>query len=202
MYSQIATQPNLSYAMSMLSRFNSNPGLKHWVTLMHVLQYIKGTLEFAIVLGGKGNHSINPFGYVDSDYNGDSDTCWSCAGHVFLQAGGPTAWGSQYQPTVTLSTTEAKYMALTCSAWQIIWMHAAMSEVGFPQPKPACLIGDNAGSISLTKNTKKNLCIKHINIRHHYIHECVEDSDITIEYVPTANNLADLFTKPLGCIAH
>lgn len=202
MYAQIGTRPNLSYSVSTLSRFNSDPGPKHWHALMHVLQYIKGTLQFKVVFGGEGYRSITPYRYIDSDFAGDTDTCRSCARHVFIQSGGPTAWGSQYQPTVALSTTEAEYMLLTQSARQIQWMYSAMSEVGFLQPKPGQLIGDNSGSISLMKNTKQNSCIKHIDIQYHYIWECIEDGDITVEYVLMTDNLVDLLTKPLGRAAH
>lgn len=94
MYAQIAMQPDLSYAVSTLSRFASNPGRPHWTALTHVLQYIKGTLDFRITYGGKGYTNLAPIGYVDADYAGDVDTRRSCSGHVFIQAGGPSAWGS------------------------------------------------------------------------------------------------------------
>jgi hypothetical protein len=117
-------------------------------------------------------------------------------------AGGPVAWGAKYQPTVALSTTEAEYMALTRAAQQVLWMYSAMSEVGFPQLKPAQLYGDNAGAIALTKNTKHNARVKHIDIRHHYIRERVDDGDIVVHHIPTADNLADIFTKTLGKVMH
>lgn len=202
MYGQIATRPDLSFAVSSLSKVSANPGMVHWKALMHVLGYIKGTLHYRILYGGKGFTSITPYGYVDSDFAACPDTRRSCSGHVFIQAGGPTAWGAQYQPTVALSTTEAEYMSLTRSARQILWMYSGMSEIGFEQPKPAMLYGDNAGSIALTKNTKGNSRVKHIDIRHHYIRERVEEGDIAVEYVPTEDNIADLFTKSLGRVAH
>jgi hypothetical protein len=202
MYAQIATRPNLSYAVTMLSKFSSNPGKPHWIALLHVLQYIKGSLGLKITYGGHGNTSLTPYGFVDADYGGDKDTRRSCSGQVFFMAGGPVAWGAKYQPTVALSTTEAEYMALTRASQQILWMYFAMSEVGFPQPKPACLYGDNAGAIALTKNTKHNAHIKHIDIRHHYIRERVDDGDIVVHQIPTSDNIADIFTKPLGRVAH
>jgi hypothetical protein len=202
MYAQIATRPDLSYAVSTLSKFSSDPGKPHWMALMHVLQYIKGTLDYKITYGGSGNTSLTPYGYVDADYGGDRDTRRSCSGHVFFMAGGPVAWGAKYQPTVALSTTEAEYMALTRAAQQILWMYSAMSEVGFPQPKPVRLYGDNAGAIALTKNTKHNARVKHIDIRHHYIRERVDDGDIIVEHIPSADNLADIFTKTLGKVMH
>ena len=202
MYAEICTRPDISYTIATLSKFMLNPGPLHWVALMHVLQCLKGTLHYRIMYGGKGFTSLAPVGYVDADYAGDTDTRRSCAGHVFIQAGGLTAWGTQYQPTVTLSTTEAEYMSLTRSAKQVQWMYSAMDEVGFPQPKPAILKGDNRSANALAKNTKHNSRVKHIDIRHHYVRERVEEGDIVIEHVPSVDNPADLFTKPLTRAIH
>jgi hypothetical protein len=110
MYTQIATRPDLSYAASTLSKFGSNPGKPHWLALMHILQYIKGSLDYKITYSGPGNTSLTPYGHVDADYGGDRDTRRSCSGHVFFMAGGPVAWGAKYQPNIALSTMEAEYM--------------------------------------------------------------------------------------------
>jgi hypothetical protein len=113
MYAQIATCPDLSYTVSTLSKFSPDPGKPHWIVLMHVLKYIKGTLDYKITYGGSGKTSLMPYDYVDAKYGGNRDTRCSCSGHVFFMAGGPVAWGAKYQPTIALSTTEAEYMALT-----------------------------------------------------------------------------------------
>ncbi|RDB21876.1 Retrovirus-related Pol polyprotein from transposon TNT 1-94 [Hypsizygus marmoreus] len=202
MYAQIATRPDLSFAVASLSRFSSDPGKAHWQALMHVLQYIKATLHYKLRYGGVGYNSFTPYGYVDSDYAADTDTRRSVSGHVFLQAGGPSAWGSKYQATVAMSTTEAEYMAISRAVQQLQWMFSSLAEIGFPQARPAKLYADNAGAISLTENTKGNARIKHIDIRHHYVRDRVEDGDISITFVPSTDNLADLFTKPLPRPAH
>ena len=72
-----------------------------------------------------------------------------------------------------------------------------MDEVGYPQPKPTILYNDNSGAILLMQNTKNNIKVKHINICYHYICECMEEGEIEIHCVVSANNLADMFTKQL-----
>ena len=200
MYAQITTRPDLSYAISTLSKFTSNPGKTHWNALTHVLRYIRGTLAYKIMYGGKYK-DLAPIRYVDADYAGDLNHRHSCAGHVFIQAGRPTAWGSQYQPTVTLSTMEAEYMALTRVMKQILWMYVAMDEVGYPQSKPAILYNDNSGAVLLTQNTKNNIKVKHINICYHYIRKRVEEGDIEVHCVTSANNITDIFMKQLPRVA-
>jgi len=202
MYAQIATRPDLSYAVASLSRFSTNPGKPHWQALMHVLQYVKATLHYKIRYGGNEYTSFTPHGYVDSDYAACTDTRRSISGHVFLQAGGPTAWGSKYQPTVATSTTEAEYMAMSRAVQQLQWMYSSLADIDFPQPRPAQLSADNSGAISLTENTKNNARVKHIDIRHHYLRECVETGDLHVNYIPTTENIADLLTKALPRPAH
>ena len=68
MYAQIATRPDLSHAVSTLSKFASNPGRVHWNALTHVLRYIRGTLNYKITYGGKYKN-LAPVGYVDAVMN-------------------------------------------------------------------------------------------------------------------------------------
>ena len=159
-------------------------------------------LHFKITYRGKGYTDLTPVGYIDADYGGDPNTCRSCAGQVFVQAGGPTLWGAQLLLTVALSTTKAEYMAVSRGAKQSKWMFSGMDKVGYPQAKPGILYNDNAGAISLTKNTKNNSWVKHIDIHHHFIRECIKNGDIIVRHIPSSENLADIFTKPLGRIAH
>jgi hypothetical protein len=119
-----------------------------------------------------------------------------------MQAGGASTWGLQYQSTVALSTTEAEYIATSRAAKQMEFMYSSMDEVGYPQPRPALLYNDNAGAVSLTKNTKGNTRVKHIDVRHHYVRDLVEDGKIVIHHIPSSDNLADIFTKPLGRDVH
>ena len=74
MYAQIGTQPDLSYAVSTLSKYASDPGVAHWQVLMHVLQYIKATLSYKITYSGNGFMSLRPTGWVDADYGEDIDS--------------------------------------------------------------------------------------------------------------------------------
>jgi hypothetical protein len=117
-------------------------------------------------------------------------------------AGGAVTWSSKRQTTVALSTVEAEYVAMSRCAQQIVWMHSWLSKVGMEYSLPGLIKGDNSGAIALTKNTKDHGKIKHIDIRHHYIRELLHSGKITMEQVPSANNLADLFIKPLSCDHH
>lgn len=126
MWAQVATRPDIAYALSVLARFQANPGPAHWKAMLHLLAYLKGTLNYKITYHRGG--SLDPIGFVDADYAGDIDTRRSTSGYVFTIAGGPVSWSAKRQATVALSTTEAEYMALTRAAQQALWMFSFMAD--------------------------------------------------------------------------
>ncbi|KAF7768677.1 hypothetical protein Agabi119p4_7920 [Agaricus bisporus var. burnettii] len=99
MWLQVATRPDLSYAVNILSRFANNPGRSHWDAMKHTLGYIKGTMDYGITY--YRDATIKPFGYVDSDFAGDINSRRSTEGHVFFVAGGPISWASRRQDTAS-----------------------------------------------------------------------------------------------------
>jgi len=196
MWGQLATRPDLSFAVSLLSRFQAAPGIDHWKALMHVVGYIKNTLDYGLTY--RRDADLTPTAFVDADYGGCRDTRRSTSRYVFLMAGAPVTWSSKRQSTVALSTVEAEYVAMSRCAQQMVWMQAWLGEVGIDYSTPGVIEGDNRGAIALTKNTKDHGKVKHIDIRHHYIRELVESGAVVVEQVPSADNAADLFTKPLS----
>jgi hypothetical protein len=195
MWGQLATRPDLSFSVSLLARFQSNPGLSHWSALLHVIGYIKNTIDHGLTYSR--NFDLSPTAYVDADYGGCKDTRRSTSGYVFTMAGGAVTWSSKRQATVALSTVEAEYVAMSRCAQQMVWMQNWLNEVEIKHSIPGLIKGDNRGAIALTKNTRDHGKVKHIDIRHHYIRDLIRSGEIAIDYVPSAENLADLFTKPL-----
>lgn len=198
MWAQVGTRLDLSYTVNLLARFQINPGPAHWYALMHVLAYIKATLHYSLSYHRGTTDGLKPVGYVDADYAGDLlDTGRSTGAYVFMMAGGAVSWSSKRQETVALSTTEAEYMATSRACQQAVWMYSFMREAGLEQPTPAILLNDNTGSIALTESQKGHKKAKHIHIRYHYIRERVSEGDVRVIHVPSADNLADILTKPL-----
>jgi hypothetical protein len=119
MWLQVATCPDLSYTVNLLSRFSNNPSRNHWNTLKHCLAYLKGTLDYGVTY--HQGATLQLFGCVNTDYAGDSDTSRSTKGHIFFVAGSPVSWASKHQDTVALLTVEAEYMAFTSATQQAMW---------------------------------------------------------------------------------
>ena len=98
---------------------------------------------------------------------------------------------------VTLSLIEAEYMAVAYAAQHRIWMCAIMAELTFVQEKAMKLNADNKSAIELSKDNVQHMQSKHINIHHHFIHECIAADTIYLEYCLTDINSANLFIKAL-----
>ena len=78
---------------------------------MHVMGYIKNTINYGLTY--LCDSDISPTAFVNADYEGCRDTCWSTSGYVFRMAGGAVTWSSKRQATIALSTVEAEYVAMT-----------------------------------------------------------------------------------------
>jgi hypothetical protein len=196
MWLQVATWPDLSYAVNMLSRFANNPGRAHWDAMKHTLGYLKGTLDYSISYSR--NSSLQPYGYVNADFAGENDGRRSTEGHIFFVGGGLISWASKRQETVALSTVEAEYMVFTRAIQQAIWISKFMNEVKLAQKIPVNVFADNTGAIANTQNYKNHNRTKHIDIKYHFTKEKVASGEIGFMYIPSSNNLADILTKPLA----
>ena len=95
MWAQVATCLDLSYTVRILALFQLNLRLAHWKALIHILGYVKGTLDHKIVYLKVEEGSLKPIEYVDTDFGGDYDTCCLTGGYVFMVAGGPVSYGAQ-----------------------------------------------------------------------------------------------------------
>ena len=179
----------------MLVHFTHNPGIAHWNALKHVLTYIKGTKHYGITY--KGSSSLEPIGYIDSDYAGCRDTRYLTKGNVFVVAGGPISWECKRQDTVALSTVEAEFMVFSRATTQALWISKYVDEVGLLVKRPIIICADNSSSIANSTTNKNHRYTKHIDIQHHFIKEHTKSGNIIFKYTSTSDNIADVLTKPL-----
>lgn len=105
------SRPDIEFAVNRASQFLTKYGRQQWLEVKNIIRYLKGTLDYGIVISdSESEHTL--VGYTDADYAGCIETRKSTSGFVFMLNGGPIAWSSQRQPVVSLSTTEAEYIAL------------------------------------------------------------------------------------------
>jgi hypothetical protein len=119
MYLASATRPDISYAVSKLSRFVSKPGDDHWRALERVLWYLKGTMTYGI--HHTGNPKV-PEGYCDANWIFYVDELYATSGYMFLFGGGAVSWKSCKQTILTKSTMEAELVALDTAGAEAEWL--------------------------------------------------------------------------------
>jgi hypothetical protein len=92
-------------------------------------------------------------GFVDNDYAGDIDDRKNTSGYIFMLGTGPVSWSSKKQPVVTLSTTEAEFIAAAYCACQGVWLRRVLEKLGYIQSKCTTIFCDNSSAIKLSKNS-------------------------------------------------
>ena len=107
------------------------------------------------------------------------------------------SWGSKKQPTIALSSTEAEIVAASEAAKEAISLHSLLQELGEADEKPVQLALDNQSAIAVSYNPEHHNRMKHVERRHFFVRECVENMRLEVPFVRTDANIADFFTKPL-----
>ena len=165
----------------------------------HVLRYIKGTLDYKMLFI-KSKVSLNLGGFCDSDWGSSLIDRRSTTGFYFSlnPDGPPISWKTRKQPTVALSSCEAEYIALAAAVQEAMFLFSLLKE--FIRQTSIVIQIDNQGAMALSKNPIVQNRSKHIDIRYHFIREKVQNGFISLKYVPSECNVADLMTKPYSKI--
>ena len=201
-FAAYVTRPDIACAVGQLAQFLNKPSSTHMHAAKRVLRYLAGTSTLGIMYRPP---PLRLQGYSDANWAGDMDTRRSTTGYVVMLNNGAIAWKSRRQPTVALSTMESEYMALTDATKELKWIKTLIAELGYANGKstdPTDLFSDNQGAIALAKNPVSHSRAKHIDIRHHFIREAIQDRIIWVQYIPTAEMTADSLTKALGREKH
>jgi hypothetical protein len=173
------------------------PTKDHFSAVKQILRYIKGTMTQGCVYGRMSGEP-QLLGYSDSDLAGDVDDRKSTTGVLYFFGNCHVSWASQKQRIVAQSSCEAEYVAAAAATCQGIWLSRLIGELLGQKPDKIKLKIDNQSAIALCKNPVFHERSKHIDIRYHLVRNCVEEGKLTVEYVGTEEQLADLLTKPLA----
>ncbi len=148
-FSIVETRPDIAFATSVVSRFAKNLSQQHTKAVKTIMRYLKATKTVGIMYGnGEGSGDLIIKGYSDSNWAGDHATRKSTSGFIFMLNDGPVSWCLKRQATVALSSTEAKYVALTLITKEVTWLRLLLIEVGLLDKD-----GQYA-KIKVTKNTR------------------------------------------------
>ena len=192
------TRPDITYAVNYVSRFLEKPKEDHRAAVKHLLRYVAGTLDLGVFYrrGRSDGHQL--IGYSDSDYAGDIDDRKSTSGMLYCLGSSPITWNSGKQKVVALSSCEAEYIAAAYGACQGVSLAQLLKDLVGGKPGAPILRVDNKSAIDLAKNPVHHERSKHIETKYHYISKSVEDGKISLEQIPTGDQLANIMTKSLA----
>ena len=193
----LGTRPDIAFVVTKLSQHAANPSKDHLDRVLYICCYLLGSADYSMVFDGPSNGGLNA--YTDSDWASDPNMRKFTTGYMVKLAEAVFSWNLHAQKTVALSSTEAKYMSLSDTCKQLVWIKNLMTELGI-YLAPIPLFGDNQGSIFLRSNPVQKKCIKHIDLHYHFICDVITSKQVELFFIKGANNPADMFTKNLGRI--
>lgn len=201
LYISQISRPDIAYTVNMLSSYCKNPQKQHWLAVKRVMRYLKETIDNKLTYDKKQSHEL--IGYSDADWANDPKDRKSITGSVFTKCGGAITWFSKKQRNVALSTVEAEYIALSFTCQEAIWLRELTKQIArSDKDETICIKCDSTGAIATPKNYVTSQRTKHIDVRHHFVREKIEEKVICVNYLQTNEMLADIFTKALPHSKH
>jgi hypothetical protein len=212
MYAALGTRPDLAFCVTSLSRHNSRPLAMHLTAAKRALRYLKSTANLKIHydVATSNDESSTVTGFTDSDWAGNLTTRKSVGGCVFSigTCSGPIHWHSKSQSVVALSTLEAEYIACSNATREALWLQRLEADFilalikGKSHSTPVKIGCDNQGALKLLETGVIQAKTKHIDVKYHHTRDEIAKGKVAFSYVASAENPADILTKPLNAHKH
>ncbi|KAK0582443.1 hypothetical protein LWI29_025725 [Acer saccharum] len=174
-----ASRPDISFSVGVCARYQADPNESHLSSVKRIIRYVNGTSNYGIWYSFDTNASL--VGFSDADWAGNCDDRKSTSGGCFCLGNNLVSWFCKKQNSISLSTAEAEYIAAGNGCTQLLWMKQMLVDYRFNQGT-LTLFCDNMSAINISKNPVQHSRTKHIDIRHHFIRELVENKCIVLEH--------------------
>ena len=190
------SRPDINYAWSILAQHIADKDQTvQWRRAGRILRYLKGTPRLGI-LWRKAVHD-DLIGFTDANWGGVEHKK-SQSGWIFMLAGAPLMWASIRQRSVSMSTTEAEIIALATGLKNALGLRNIFTEIKEEVPTPLIIHVDNQAAIVLAE-TKG---LRHVDLSYSFVNDEVANGTVAVKFVPSKDQLADIFTKALGRVEH
>jgi len=210
MYAAISSRPDIAHAANYLASNMVAPTSRHMLAADRVLRYLAGSKDVGLIFGSRNGDAVGDTrghgsvieveccAYADADWAGDHRDRKSISGWVAKINGDPISWSSKKQRVVALSTCEAELYATSAALQEVLWIRGILAELGLNSSAGSTVYGDNQSAIAVSKNGVKGERTKHIDIKYHFITDTIDKQTVKLQWIPTQQQEADIFTKPLG----
>ena len=225
-YAMITTRPDISFPLVKLSQYSCNPAREHYKAIKDIFLYLRSTVHEGITYWRKEKRDELPdieislpkednytpvmqwniedgeklFGSADATWGEDKNHRKSVSGMVLMLAGGTIYYKSCFQKSVSLSSTEAEFMAANEAGKAILYVRSILQDIGLHQCDATTLYEDNAGAVFMGNARQPTRRTRHMDIRVFSLQEWIERDLIVMKSIPTSSNYADAMTKNLNKI--
>jgi hypothetical protein len=197
------TRPDIQAAVGILGSSAVMPNKAHLKGVDHLARYIKGSRDMLLTFGGSDDSKVELFCYTDAAHLQDTTSKPRMGYAFFLNLESGTVYAKSVKSnTVSHSSCEAEAKAIDAAAIQTIWLRGFLAELGFTQTEPTVFYTDSASAIDLGELFRVGKNSIHMTMRLNFIHECIQNRTISLKYINTNLEVADVLTKLLPVSAH
>ncbi|KAM1755844.1 hypothetical protein ACFX12_008126 [Malus domestica] len=189
------TRPDIAFSVHQVCQFMQQPMIAHFTAVKRILRYLKGTLHHGLFYS-HGPLQLRAFS--DADWAGDPNDRRSTTGMAVFLGNNPISWSSKKQLTVSRSSTEAEYRALSSTSAELDWIQQLLVFLQVPLTSPQVLFCDNLSTIALAFNPVQHQRTKHIEVDVHFVRERVAKKQLYVQFVSSKEQFADILTKRLS----
>ena len=190
MYATTSTRPDIAYAVHQLCKCLHKPTPALMRETDHVLSYLARTADIGLTYS---RAHARLAGFADASW----ETAASTSGWVVLWQSAALSWGSRKQKSIALSTCEAEIIALSEATKDVVYLRKLVKGLYAPESGPTPLSTDSQSGRDVSYNPEHHDRMKHVARRHFFVRDMVESFEIEVPFVPTDQNPADFFTKPM-----
>eukprot|EP00253_Pinus_taeda_P027311 PITA_27311 len=187
------TQPDIVHAVGIVGRVQANPKESHLQAVKRIFKYLQGTHNFGLWYHRDTDLTLHA--YIDAYWAGSVDDRKSTSGGEFYTGSWLVSWSSKKQSSIALFTAEAEYVTTASCYTQLLWMMQTLQDIQITCTPPISILCDNTSAISISMNPVMHSKTKHIPIKYHFLCEQVLEQKVKLEYVPSTEHVADIFTK-------
>jgi hypothetical protein len=190
------SRPDIMHVVRMVGRYQSAPKQSHLLAVKRIFKYLKETMNYGLWYPKNQNFQLSVYSYVD--WANCMDERKITSGGAFFLGDSLVAWLSKKQGSISLSTTEAEYIVAATCCTQVLWMIQTLANLEVKYVAPIPIHCDNTSAISVSKNPVFHSKTQHIPIKYHFLREKVTNQIVQVHYIPTTEQIVDIFTKPLA----